>query len=145
MVYLVTLGQTLGLIAGVVIATGVLWKSPVGKGTRWVYRRICGEPVTAAVHAKADAWLRSEPTAVFIREQVAQVVDEKLLTRNGGTTVPDVVRSVADLRGEVRTLAGRFDDFVKVQGRMHEQNIERIEKIETGAQRAVRDHDARTD
>lgn len=49
--------------AGVLVACGVVWKSPVGRGARWVWSRLIGQPLSAAA-------------AAVIRDTVAPMVDE---------------------------------------------------------------------
>lgn len=84
MSYLLELGKVTGIVAGLVAALGVLAKSPVGRAVRWLYKQILGEPV--------GSWFRGH---------VGRVIDEKLLARNGGTTVPDAIERVDSLRREV--------------------------------------------
>lgn len=40
--------ETLGIVAGSVAAVGVIWKSPIGTGVRWLLRRNVAEPLKAA-------------------------------------------------------------------------------------------------
>ncbi len=73
----IMVGKILAGCAALVGSLTVLAKSPVGKGVHWLYVRLFGEPV-----------------GLFLRRQVGQVVDEKLLARNGGTTVPDAIERI---------------------------------------------------
>lgn len=87
-------------VTATIIGSGtIIFKSPVGRFLRWMYVRLWGEP--------AGAWMR---------KQVGQVVDEKLLARNGGTTVPDAIERIEKL--DQRMTAN------------HRVNVERLDAIE---------------
>ena len=78
---LANVAATIGVLAALVTAIGVLSKTPFGKGMRWLWRRVITEPISA--------WLR---------HTIAEVADESvvrvLMKPNGGKSLHDVATAV---------------------------------------------------
>jgi len=98
--------------ASMIVAGGVVFarKSPINRAIRWLWRHNIKEPM--------GGWFRAQ-----VREVTSEVVDEKLLARNGGTTVPDAISAVNELRAEtterhadnriaIHRIDGKVDDLV---------------------------------
>lgn len=104
---LTALAKVLGLAGGVaasLAAIAVVFKRPV----KWTYTQLFGEPV--------GEWARA---------QVGAVVDEKLLKRNGGTTVPDAI-------ARIDRLAAVVEKYHIENEQHHRDNVDRLEAIESG-------------
>lgn len=116
MAYLAALWRVVVLIAGVCVVLAALW-AVLRRPARYVYRHLFGEPF--------GAWTRA---------QVDTVVVERLLKRNGGTTVPDVVASLAVLDSKVE----RNHQETVSNHRDNSRRLDAIEqKLEDAAEKAA--------
>jgi len=108
--YILTVGKIGGALAGTMVALGLLAKSPVGRAVKWLYVRVAGEPV--------GEWFRHQ-----VRTAAEVAIDEKLLKRNGGTTIPDVVH-------RIEVLSGQVEANHQESAAMHRENRARLDLIE---------------
>lgn len=114
--YCILVGKVGGAVVGVLAACAAVAKSPIGKGIKWFYVRVAGEPI--------GSWFRQQ-----IRVTAIEVIDQKLLTRNGGTTIPDVVSRIETLTREVES---NHQESIQ----QHAENSGRLDLIEANGRPA---------
>ncbi len=71
-------------VAAVLAALVIIWKSPLMRPIKWVWRHLVSDPLSA-----------------WSQQQVAEVVKNVLMQPNGGHSLADVAKQVQELRGDV--------------------------------------------
>jgi Co/Zn/Cd efflux system component len=106
--WLVEVAASLGIVAGLLTALGVILRSPLGRVVRWVWRRLFGDPVTS--------WLQRATLAA-----VAPELDKARAENAEQHAVAQRERSE-----QMELILGRFEVVDRLAG-LHEQRITALE------------------
>lgn len=106
--WLVEVATNLGIIAGLIAASGAILKSRAGRLVKWVWRRLFGEPITA--------WLQ--------RATLAAVAPE--LERGRAENAEQHAVAQRERSDQMRLILERFEVVDRLAG-IHEQRITALE------------------